>query len=643
MTRETDDAPAGRATLPRPAAPRDAAAGRSPQPRPTPEKPAAGRRPIGRIVSVNGASAVVHLDAGGRGAPRAQAPIGALVRIDFGDGGAAFAIVSSLEAPSPLSPDDPRELWLAEIELMGEAQAAPEGGLGRFRRGLSRYPALGAPVYKASRADLDRAYSLSKNESAIDIGRLHQDQRVPISARLNELLGKHFAVLGATGSGKSCSVALVLRAVLDQCPNGHLLVLDAHGEYAAAFGDRAHLISRDTLKLPYWMLTHEEISEVLMGPGDDYAAEIELLADLIRQAKAHFAASACRSEGSAERPGRAPRHRRVDDIAAYSADAPTPYRIADLLRLIDDRMGSLDHQAAVATHRRLRGRIDSRLRDNRFQFMFGPDAAERSLASVCGEMFRMPVAGKPLALIDLTGLPSEILSVLVSVTCRLAFDFGVRAQGRAPLTVICEEAHKYIPADAAAGFQPARRSIAKIAKEGRKYGVSLGIVTQRPSELDPTILSQCNTVLALRLSNELDQNIVRSAVSDAAQGLLRFLPSLSTGEAIIFGEGVALPLRVVLHRLPADRLPGCDGASFGEAWLRDVNDRSFVEQVSRLMTSAMVEGAAPAPAFEAPPAQTQSQTQAQAQAQAASPRAAPAQTPGPNRTRRQVDLFHPKG
>lgn len=537
--------------------------------------PASRRPEIGRIIAVSGANAMMALERDAAPGPQAaahQPQIGDLVRLDTA-AGAAFGVVSSLYAEG----DRAAERWVAEIELMGEVARGADGREGSFRRGLSAYPALGARVRAASRQDLERAYRFAGGGAAAPIGALHQDPSIEVSVRIDEMLGKHFAVLGATGTGKSCAVALLLRQILTLCPFAHVLLLDAHGEYAAAFPDSAEVITHRDLRLPFWLLTHEELSEVLMGDRDDYALEIELLGDLVRQAKAMFATW---PEDDSRAAHAARRHRRAVDISAFSADTPTRYRMSDLLALIDERMGSLEHQAAISIHRRLRGRLDARLRDHRYDFMFGPEAAETELAAVISRLFRLPVAGKPLAILELSGLPSEVLSVMISVTARLAFDFAIRSGGAAPLTLVCEEAHKYIPVDPSQGFAPARRSIARIAKEGRKYGACLGIVSQRPSELDPTILSQCNTVFALRLSNELDQQLARSAVSDAAAGLMRFLPSLATGEAIAFGDGVALPLRLTFKRLAPEQQPGGGAPLFSESWAEDDRDARFVHEVA---------------------------------------------------------------
>lgn len=177
------------------------------------------------------------------------------------------------------------------------------------------------------------------------------------------------------------------------------------------------------------------------------------------------------------------------------------------------------------------------------------------MVKVISELFRLPIAGKPITVMQLAGFPSEVVDSVVSVLCRMAFDFGVWSDGVSPLLVCCEEAHRYAPADRRLGFGPTRKAVSRIAKEGRKYGVFIGVVTQRPADLDPTILSQCSTVFAMRMANDRDQAIVGAAVPDAGSSLLEFLASLGTREAIAFGEGVALPMRFRFGDVAQDRLP----------------------------------------------------------------------------------------
>ena len=211
--------------------------------------------------------------------------------------------------------------------------------------------------------------------------------------------------------------------------------------------------------------------------------------------------------------------------------------------------------------------------------MFGSLTVYDGMAQILGRIFRVPVNDKPITILELTGLPTEIVNVVVSVLCRMTFDFALWSEGQVPVTLVCEEAHRYVPANPNLGFEPCKRAIAKIAKEGRKYGASLCIVTQRPAEIDPTILSQCNTVFALRMSNDRDQEIVKSAISDTGSGLLEFLSALGQREAIAFGDGVTLPVRIKFDELPKHCMPRSSTARFTEKWQKSVGDEGFLEGI----------------------------------------------------------------
>src|SRR5262249_49177667 len=188
----------------------------------------------------------------------------------------------------------------------------------------------------------------------------------------------------------------------------------------------------------------------------------------------------------------------------------------------------------------------------RYGFMFeNATVGGDTMGEVVSHLFRMPANGKPMTIMQLAGFPAEVVDSVVSVLCRMAFDFGMWSDGASPLLFVCEEAHRYASADRAVGFGPTRRAISRIAKDGRKYCLSLGLATQRPAELDPTILSQCSTLFAMRMSNDRDQALLRSAVSDAAANLLAFVPSLGTREAIAFGVGVPLPTRLTFTEVPS--------------------------------------------------------------------------------------------
>ena len=247
--------------------------------------------------------------------------------------------------------------------------------------------------------------------------------------------------------------------------------------------------------------------------------------------------------------------------------------------MIDERMGKLENKRDLSPYRNLKTRLETISLDPRYAFMFGSLTVYDGMAQILGRIFRVPVNNKPITILELTGLPTEIINVVVSVLCRMTFDFALWSEGQVPVTLVCEEAHRYVPANPNLGFEPCKRAIAKIAKEGRKYGASLCIVTQRPAEIDPTILSQCNTVFALRMSNDRDQEIVKSAIADTGSGLLEFLSALGQREAIAFGDGVSLPVRIKFDELPKHCMPRSSTARFTEKWQKSVGDEGFLEAI----------------------------------------------------------------
>jgi DNA helicase HerA-like ATPase len=188
--------------------------------------------------------------------------------------------------------------------------------------------------------------------------------------------------------------------------------------------------------------------------------------------------------------------------------------------------------------------------------MFNSRLIEDTIHETIGNIFRVPNHGRPVTCFEMAGMPSEVVNSVCSVLARLAFDLALWSEGRLRLLLLCEEAHRYMPADARLGFAPTRHALSRIAKEGRKYGCYLGVVTQRPGELDPTILSQCSTFFAMRLANEQDQAIIRSAIADSSASTLAFLSSMGQREAIAFGEGVATTMRLKFEKLAQDLIPG---------------------------------------------------------------------------------------
>ncbi|MGH6882946.1 ATP-binding protein [Hypericibacter sp.] len=521
------------------------------------EKPLPMRRPgaakAGHVIAVSGSSVTAILKPGAEGIR-----IGSIVRMPT-LASDVFGMVVSLKAENAQAEISPAEKHLAEIQLLGECLRDKSGAARGFQRGVSMHPGLGMDLFAATHDELGLVYARPK-AATVRVGAIHQDETLPAFVSTDELLGKHFAVLGVTGSGKSCAVALILRAVLDQNPGGHVVLLDSHNEYATAFGDRAELISPSNLQLPYWLLNFEEIVSVFASrTGDTMEAEHAVLKAAIVESKRKFAGAG-------------------KELDYVTVDTPVPYRLGDVLRSIDAAMGRLEKPENNAAYLRLKARIEALSNDRRFAFMFSGLMVRDNLVDILSRILRMPVERKPITIFDISGIPSEITDVVVSVLCRTLFDFALwsdRARAM-PILLVCEEAHRYVPRDDSQAFGPTGRVIATIAREGRKYGVGLCLVSQRPSELSATILSQCNTLFALRMSNERDCSFVRNALPDSAIGLLGALPALRTREAIAVGEGVTVPMRLAFDELDPQWRPKNGTPPFSHAWQQDSASREFI-------------------------------------------------------------------
>ncbi len=532
----------------------------------------AAGQPIGRVISVRGSKASVGLltPPNDRGAVRAT--VGKFLGICAGEA-LLVGVITNVLIEAPALAQDHGWHSTADVDLVGEIK--PSAASAQFQRGVTDYPAIGDPVMPIGARELRLVYNVAST-SAVAIGHLQQDSTIGAYVDIDDMLCKHFAVLGTTGVGKSSAVVLMLHDTIRARPNLRILILDAHNEYGRPFGDQAFVLNPRNLKLPFWLFNFEEIVDVLFGARPGSEEEVDILSEVIPRAKAayiHYRAAADRSI-----------MKKVDQRSiGYSVDTPVPYRLADLIALLDERMGKLENRSSRMIYHRLITRIESVCNDPRYSFMFeNANVGGDTMAEVLSQLFRLPPNGKPITVMQLAGFPSEVVDAVVSVTCRMAFDLGLWSEGAAPLLLVCEEAHRYASADRSIGFGPTRRSISRIAKEGRKHGVYLGLVSQRPAELDATIISQCSTLFAMRMINDRDQAILRSAVSDAAANLLDFLPSLGTGEVFAFGEGVALPARVKLKQLPAHLLPKSDAS--GSA-LRDtltgINEEFFAAVLKR--------------------------------------------------------------
>jgi hypothetical protein len=507
------------------------------------------RKPLGRVTAINGSQATIVIEAAvATNGDAVHVTVGRFMGIINGDSVVIGLVTEVSEQQTSQQPASYRSI--ARLDLIGEIHGVSGA---QFQRGVANYPTIGNPAVLVDERELRLIYSGADKDRAY-IGDLQQDASIGVNVSIDDLVSKHFAILGTTGVGKSSSVAIILNEILKTRPKLRIFLVDPHNEYGPCFGDKAQVLNPRNLRLPFWLFNFEEVVDAFFGGRPGVEEEIEILSEVIPLAKAAYLQYRNTNDRSLAKK-RDPR-----DVG-FTADTPVPYRVEDLINLLDERMGKLENRSQRVTIHRLMSRIQTFRNHPRYAFMFeGANIGGDTMAEIIGNLFRLPIDGKPMTIMQLAGFPAEVVDSVVSVLCRMAFDFGLWSDGISPLLFVCEEAHRYAPADKKIGFGPTRRALSRIAKEGRKYGVFLGLVTQRPAEIDPTIISQCSTLFVMRLSNDRDQGLIRSAVSDAAANLLSFIPSLGTREVFAFGAGVALPTRMRFKELPVAQRPNSEAA-----------------------------------------------------------------------------------
>ena len=451
---------------------------------------------------------------------------------------------------------------IANIDFLGEGgEEKLTGRIHGFKRGVTRYPIPGAMVYPATTRDLEQIYA-SDGRASITIGKVFPTKDIRAGLYIDAMLGKHFALLGSTGTGKSTSAALILHRICEAAPKGHIVMIDPHGEYAAAFRTTGQILDVSNLQMPYWLMNFEEHCEVLLSSGGN---ERQMDADIL--AKCLLAARS--------------KNRLAQQMGKITVDSPIPYLLSDFGNILQDEMGRLDKATSTAPYMRIKGKLDEIKADPRYQFMFSGMLVGDTMVDFISKVFRMPGKGKPISIIDVSGVPSAITSTVVAVLSRLVFDFAIwgRDEKTRPVLLVCEEAHRYVPNERNADGSSVGKILSRIAKEGRKYGISLGLITQRPSDLAEGVLSQCGTIIAMRLNTDRDQAFVKAAMPEGARVFLDSIPALRNRECIICGEGVAIPIRVTFDNLEEHKRPASEDPSFSELWSKDGGEQELVERV----------------------------------------------------------------
>ena len=372
---------------------------------------------IGHVVEVSGSRIVGELEGTVEDLYRTYrsrrytvGQVGSIVKIKAGDK-LVFGVVTALrmtELPpdagdamrgQPMASDAKR----LEVDLFGEGLRT---GLGEadfdFQRGVATYPLPGQGIFLANVVELKRIYRRSDKPS-IHVGVLSQASSLPVHLLVDELLGKHFAVLGTTGAGKSCSVTVLLRAILEEAPKAHVILLDPHNEYGRAFPEKAEIIDPTTLNLPHWLLNFEESTELFVGKAEHVAtSQTNILRDAMLAARQEFTV----------------------ESKSITVDTPSPYKIGTLIGQIDS--SKPDAKSKRDSHLKIISKIGSLQQDKRFSFLIRPDnEVKDDLNDILAQYLRIPVSNKPLSIIDLSGVPSDVVDVVVSVLCRMVFDFAV--------------------------------------------------------------------------------------------------------------------------------------------------------------------------------------------------------------------------
>nr|WP_255254803.1 DUF87 domain-containing protein [Novosphingobium sp. Chol11] len=452
-------------------------------------------------------------------------------------------------------------LIIADIDFLGEGDEDDvTGQIHHFRRGVTRYPAPGTEIFAVSSADMQQIYA-ADDRPHVQIGTVYPTTDTRAALYVDSMLGKHFALLGSTGTGKSTSAALILHRICDLSPEGHIVMVDPHGEYGAAFAQNGAVFDVGNLALPYWLMNFEEHCEVFVtSQGSDRTVDCDILAKCLLAARQ--------------------KNRLAESLGRLTVDSPIPYLLSDLTNILQNEMGKLDKGTGALPYMRLKTKVDEIKADPRYSFMFSGMLVADTMQEFLAKIFRLPSGGKPISIIDVSAMPSDITSVVVSVLSRLVFDYAIWARDEAqrPILLVCEEAHRYIPSTTTGNGQAVRRILERIAKEGRKYGVSLGLITQRPSDLAEGVLSQCGTIISMRLNNDRDQAFVRAAMPEGARGFLDSIPALRNREAIICGEGVAVPIRVALDNLEEERRPASGDPSFTNLWRQSGGEADILDR-----------------------------------------------------------------
>jgi len=466
-------------------------------------------------------------------------------------------------------------------EIIRMVRLTPLGELnknGDFSRGVTHFPTTAAELHIVTADTLSRLFA-EFDKTHYKVGQLSSFESIDVVLDASAFFGRHVAILGQSGSGKSWSVTSLIQSALKAMPNAHMILLDLHGEYGQRANDpKSHevfpkdvvrCLDADELEIPYWLLSFAELVDLLIDM-DDLNASVQIaylrgaVLELKRQANAHL------------------------KLGHITVDTPIFFSLPDLLvrfKTVNEQTAGFGKEttALFGKFDQLLVKLQSRMNDTRYDFLLKPSKRNSSetLTDLMKDFVGLGVPRAKITIIDLSAVPYDLHPTVTSQIGRLAFEFNYwnpRCR-EFPIFLICEEAHSYIPRENSEHNKQTRRAMERIAKTGRKYGVGLCVVSQRPHELSETVLSQCSTFVCLRISNPDDQVYVRQLVPESARGMLDALPSLARGEAIVLGEAVPLPIRLQIT-MPAPP-PNSSNIDYSGEWSRGPEEISVDDLVDR--------------------------------------------------------------
>ncbi|MGK2910478.1 MAG: ATP-binding protein [Sphingobium sp.] len=604
---------------------------------------------IGHVVEVSGSTAKVELFGAVAELTRTYAgrvydigQLGSIVKIHFGRR-IIFGFVTLLrmrsqeiaEAGHPIPPDADQRVM--EVDLFAEGNWSNKRGALRFQRGISTYPLPQQSVFILTQNETALLYSSAEKRPndepspLIPFAKYIGSEGTICRANIDKMFSTHCAVLGSTGSGKSAAVAAVLHGVIEHRPVAYqefhprIIIIDPHGEYKQAFGEAATayraynpMAGEDAdaiqIDLPYWLMSADEFRSLIIGKTEFEATSQHnivykaltharmVAAGLIYPAPASYGGGDPGDGLALDEPR--PLAGMAELVGRFDRDKPRPFSLVEFENHILYAQAARIQSGVVAKvtdsdfsskgFKSILDKVAVLRRDPRIRFLMSEwqPATALTLSQIIVQLVGNNIAGglvSSIRIVDISGLPNEVAGPLAAMLARILFLYKLyqtqQERDRDPLLLVCEEAHRYVPDRGEAEYAAAQSAIRRIAREGRKYGFGLMLVSQRPADVDSTVISQCNTWIVLRLTNSADQQHVARFLPDGLVGMVRALPALAQQEALFVGEAAALPARVRIRDLAEAQLPRSASVSYVNGWLHARPTSAELDAITQRMAT----------------------------------------------------------